>query len=63
MKLRPVDLAVFQIKQVNLADRRLLIAQRVLGVFSPIISGADNDAVAKRFLAGCGEKAIDVLFL
>jgi hypothetical protein len=31
-------------------DRRLLVAQRVLGVLAPQVGGADDDAVVKGFL-------------
>lgn len=49
--------------QVDFADRRLLIAQRILDVLAPVIGGADNDAVGEWFFAGSREEAIDVVLL
>lgn len=61
--LAPVDLAVFKIVQVDLADWGLLVTQRVFGVLAPMVGGADDDAMGKRFLARGGEEAINVAFL
>ena len=59
----PINLAVFQIVQVYLADGRLLVAQGVFSVFAPMIGRADNDAVSEYFLARCGKKTVDVALL
>ena len=58
----PVDLAVFQVVQVDLADRRLLVAQRVLGVLAPVVGGADDDAVGEGLLARAVKKLSMSLF-
>ena len=59
----PVDLAVFQSLQVDLADRRLLALQGVLGVLTPVVGGGHDDAVRERRLARGSEETVDVLFL
>src|SRR5690606_33266656 len=59
----PVDLAVFQGLQVNLADRRLLALQRILCMLAPVIGGGDDNAMRKRGLARGGEETVDVLLL
>ena len=60
---RPVYLAVFKVMKVDFADWGLLVAQGVFRVFAPVVGGANNDAVGKGLLAGCGKKAVYVLFL
>ncbi|MNZ40808.1 hypothetical protein D3C78_583400 [compost metagenome] len=59
----PVDLAVFQGLQVDLANRRLLALQSVLGVLAPVVGSGHDDAVRKRRLPRCSEEAVDVLLL
>ena len=59
----PVDLAVFQIGQCDLADRWLLVDQRVFSVFAPAIRSADDQSVFEWLAAGCGEEAVDIFFL
>ena len=49
--------------QGDLADRRLLVNQRVLRVLGPVIGGADNDPVGKGLATRRSEEAIDVLLL
>ena len=49
--------------QVDLADRRLLVAQRLLGVLAPVIGRGDDDAVLEGLLAGRSEEAVDVFLL
>lgn len=58
--LRPIDLAVFQILEIDLCDCGLLADECQLGIFRPVARGADNDAVRERLLAGCREEAVDV---
>ena len=60
---RPVDLAGFQVVQGDLADRRLLVDQRVLGVLAPVVGAAYDDAMSERLATGRSEKAVDVLLL
>ena len=47
----PVDLAVLQVVQIDLADGWLLIAKGVFGVGAPVVCGADDDAVGEGLLA------------
>ena len=47
IKLRPVYQAVFQIVQRDFGNGRLLVGQRVFGVFRPFVGGSDNQAVAE----------------
>lgn len=58
----PVDLALFEGLQIDLGDGRVLIPQGVVGVFGPLVAGADDDAVGEGRLTGCGEEAVDVAF-
>ena len=58
----PVDLAIFEIVQVDLGDGRLLADEGLLGVFRPVVDRRDDDAVLERFLSGRREEAIDVFF-
>jgi len=62
-ELRPVNLAVFQIVQVQLENGWLLIAQRVFGVFGPVVGGCDDDSLGKRLLPRCSKEAVDVAFV
>ena len=59
----PVDLTRFQVVQINVADRWLLIDQRVLRIVSPVVRRGDDDAMLERLLPGGGEEAVDVAFL
>lgn len=54
--LRPLDLAAFQVAQVNLTAERLLVDQRILGVGAPVVGGADNQAVGEWLLSRRREK-------
>ena len=63
LELRPVDLAGFQIMQGDLADRRLLVNQCVLGIVRPMVGGADDDAMGKGLAAGCSKETVDVALL
>lgn len=46
--------------QVNLVNRRLLVAQRIFGVLTPFIGGGDDDALRETFFAGRGKKTVNV---
>ena len=59
----PINLAVFQVEEVNFADGYLLVEQCFLGIVRPMVCGRDDDAVGEVFYAGCGEEAVDVFFL
>ena len=61
--LGPLDLAVLQIVQVDLADGWLLVTQRLLGVGAPVVRRADNDPVSEWLLARGGEETVDVALL
>lgn len=61
--LCPVDLAVFQCLEVDLADRRLLVLQGVLGVLAPVVGGGDDEAMGERLLARGGEETVDISLL
>lgn len=52
--LSPVDLAVFQGLDIDLADRRLLALQGILGVLAPVVGRSADDAMRERCFAGCG---------
>jgi hypothetical protein len=41
----------------------LLVLQCILGVFAPVVGGADNNPVGKRLFTGRGKKAINIAFL
>ncbi len=45
--LRPVDDTGFEVEQVNLADRRVLVRQRGFGVAVPQIGGGYDDAMGE----------------
>ncbi len=63
MVAAPVNLTVFQIVQVYLANGGLLVAQRILCVFAPEVGGTNDDTVSKGLFARCGEEAVYVAFL
>jgi hypothetical protein len=42
----------FKIEEVDLTDRWLLIAQRILGVLAPVIGSANDDAASEGLLTG-----------
>jgi hypothetical protein len=52
---RPVYLAVFEVEQVDFADRRLLVDQRFFSVPAPVIGRVDGVASSLRPLSGCTE--------
>jgi len=60
LKLRPVDLAVFEVMKIDLVNRWLLVAEGILRVLAPVIRRGDDDALGERLLAGRGEEAVDV---
>lgn len=60
---RPVDLAGFEVVQVDACDRRLLIEERGFGVLRPLVRRGDDDSVRERSLPGSGEEAVDIAFL
>ena len=60
---RPVNLAGFEIVQVDARDRRLLIEERGFGVLGPLVGRGDDDSVSEGLLPGSGEEAVDVTFL
>ncbi|MNV89307.1 hypothetical protein D3C71_1835910 [compost metagenome] len=61
--LRPINLTIFQVAQVNLADWRLLVDQSVFGVGTPMVGGAYDQTVTKSLFAGRCEKAVYVTLL
>ena len=61
--LAPINLAVFEVVEVNLVDWRLLVTQRVVSVFTPVVGGDDDQPVTERLFAGSGKEAVDVAFL
>ncbi len=58
----PIDAAVFEIEEGDLADGRGLAFEGMLGVLAPVVGGGDDDAVAERGFPGGGEEAVDVGF-
>ena len=63
LELCPVNLAVFQVKQVDFTNGRLLVLQSVFGVLAPVVGGANNNTVRENLFAGCGEKAVNIAFI
>jgi hypothetical protein len=61
--LRPINLGVLQIEEVDFIDGRLLVAQGGFGVFTPVVRGGDDDALGEGLLAGGGEEAVDVALI
>lgn len=59
----PVDLAVFEVVEIDFGDGRLLSGEGLLGVVGPGGGGGDDDAMGEGFLTGGGEEAVDVAFL
>ena len=57
---RPVDDAPLERREVDLRHRRLLVAQRLLGVLAPVARGRDDEAPREGLLARRREKAVDV---
>ena len=57
---RPVDLAGFEIVEIDLVNGRSLAVEGVFGVVAPVVSGGDDVAERERLLAGGGEEAVDV---
>lgn len=63
MVLRPVDNAVFQIRQGDFGNRNMLPFQCIFGVFRPFVGGGNDNAVAEVCFTRCGEEAVDVFLL
>jgi hypothetical protein len=61
--LAPVNLTVFQIMQVNLANWRLLVAQGIFSVLAPVDRGSDNNAVGEVLFTGCRKETVYVALL
>ena len=59
----PINLAVFQVAQIDLANGWLLVDQRVFCVGTPVIGGANDQSMGERFFARGREKAVNVSLL
>lgn len=58
----PIDPRLFEVLQTDTADGDQLLANRSLGVHTPLCRGRDDDAFGEPASAGRGEERVDVRF-